>query len=337
MRRRSLTMAGLVAIACGGQLACGAGQVGGGGGGSGGGTDAGASAGNGGTSASGGNGGTSASGGNGGTSASGGNGGAAGSATGGAGGSGGGGSVSPVTIWIAGDSTVATGTAPCPIGWGGQFQPLFDERITVVNSAVAGRSVRTWLYSVQTVMDSTGECVLDRDASGNPVLQAHWQAMLDGMKAGDYLLIQFGINDSSPTCDRHVGVAAFEQSYGYMAQAAKDRGAHPVFITPVSSISCNGSTARPSRAPYDAATKDAGTQYGVPVLDLETASVALYNARGFCPIPGGGDVSATTTGPVGDFFCDDHTHFSAMGAPVIAQLVADAIRQQGLPLSAYLK
>jgi hypothetical protein len=32
--------------------------------------------------------------------------------------------------------------------------------------------------------------------------------------------------------------------------------------------------------------------------------VALYNQHAFCPIPGG-DVSATTTGPVGAFFCDD--------------------------------
>jgi lysophospholipase L1-like esterase len=56
----------------------------------------------------------------------------------------------------------------------------------------------------------------------------------------------------------------------------------------------------------------------------------------FCPIPGG-DVSATTTGPVGDFFCDDHTHFSATGAPQIAALVAGALRTQGFALAAYLK
>jgi lysophospholipase L1-like esterase len=181
--------------------------------------------------------------------------------------------------------------------------------------------------------------VLTLDASGQPVLQARWQAMLDamtGMKPGDYLFIQFGINDSDPMCDRHVGIDAFKMSYGMMAQAAKDRGANPVFVTPVSSISCNGSTARDSRGAYVPATKDAGTQYGVPVIDLDAASVALYNSLQFCPVPGG-DVTASTTGPVGDFFCDDHTHFSQAGAVQIADLVAQAIRDQGLPLAAHLR
>ncbi|WP_437874639.1 GDSL-type esterase/lipase family protein [Sorangium sp. So ce513] len=257
----------------------------------------------------------------------------------GSGGGGGAGGVEPlqdITIWLAGDSTVANGQTPCPAGWGGQFAALFDDRVTVVNSAVGGRSVRTWLYEVQTTMDSTGECVLNRDASGKPVLQDRWVRMLDGMKAGDYLFIQFGINDGSRTCDRHVGLDAFKESYGMMARAAEERGARPVFVTPVSAIACNGSVARGTRGGYVTATHEAGAEHGVPVIDLHEHSVALYNELGFCPVPGG-DVSATTGGPVGEFFCDDHTHFARSGAAQIAGLVAKAIRDQGLGLAAYLK
>jgi lysophospholipase L1-like esterase len=259
---------------------------------------------------------------------------------GGGAGTGGGGALPPVTVWIAGDSTVASsGGTPCPIGWGGPFPMVFASGVTVKNSAVGGRSVRTWLYSVQTVMDATGECVLDLDTSGNPILQSRWSAMLNamsGMRTGDYLFIQFGINDSSATCDRHVGVDAFKISFGMMAQAAKDRGAHPIFVTPLSMIRCSGSNAVGSREPYVTATKDAGTQYGVPVIDLHGLSVALYNQHAFCPIPGG-DVSATTTGPVGDFFCDDHTHLSQAGAVEIAGVMAKALRDQNIPLAGYLK
>jgi len=248
--------------------------------------------------------------------------------------------MAPIKIWIAGDSTVASnGGTPCPIGWGGPFPTLFGTGVSVTNSAVGGRSVRTWLYSVQTVMDATGECVLDKDSSGNPILQSRWQAMLNatsGMKAGDYLFIQFGINDGDSTCDRHVGVDAFKTSYGVMAQAAKDRGANPIFVTPLAMIRCSGTTVTASREPYVTATKDAGTQYGVPVIDLNGLAIALYKQHAFCPIPGG-DVSATTTGPVGDFFCDDHTHLSSSGALEIAGLVAKALRDQNIPLAAYLK
>src|SRR5262249_1895065 len=141
-----------------------------------------------------------------------------------------------ITVWIAGDSTVANGETPCPVGWGADFQSRFDAHVKVTNSAVGGRSVRTWLYNVQTSMDSSGGCSLEKAWSGMPTVQQRWHQMLEGMKPGDYLLIQFGINDSSPTCDRHVGLAAFKESYGMMAEAAKKRGAQAIFLTPVSAI-----------------------------------------------------------------------------------------------------
>jgi lysophospholipase L1-like esterase len=256
----------------------------------------------------------------------------------GAAGSGGSSGAQPsITVWIAGDSTVANG-GPCPIGWGAQFKALFNGKVSVTNSAVGGRSVRTWLYDVQDTKDSAGECNLGKDTQGNPTLQARWTAMLNGMKSGDYLFIQFGINDGDSTCPRHVGASAFKTSYGLLAQAAKDRGAQPVFVTPVSQIACTGSTvSKGTREPYVTATKEAGTQYGVPVIDLNLLSTTLYQSLGFCPIPGGGDVSASTTGAVGSFFCDDHTHFDTPGAVQIAGLVAQGARDQKLGLAAYLK
>jgi len=160
--------------------------------------------------------------------------------------------------------------------------------------------------------------------------------MLNGMKAGDYLFIQFGINDGDPSCDRHVGLDAFKASYGMMASAAKERGAQPIFVTPVSAISCKGSMAQGTRGAYVTTTIDAGTAFDVPVIDLHAKSVALYTSLGFCPLDGG-DVSASTTGPVGDFFCDDHTHFETSGAQQIAKLVTGALSEQGLALAAYLK
>jgi lysophospholipase L1-like esterase len=162
--------------------------------------------------------------------------------------------------------------------------------------------------------------------------------MLSGMKSGDYLFIQFGINDGDSTCPRHVGTSAFKTSYGMLAQAAKDRGAQPVFVTPVSQIACSGSAvSKGTREPYVTATKEAGTQFSVPVIDLNSASTTLYQSLGFCPIPGGSDVSASTTGAVGAFFCDDHTHFDTPGAVQIAGLVAQGVRDQKLGLAAYLK
>src|SRR3954454_4250644 len=232
------------------------------------------------------------------------------------------------TVWLAGDSTMANPSATCPVGWGRQFGALFKTGVTVNNRAVAGRSIQTWLYegNVTSTKDSSGECVLS-----STTYSTRWQEMLNGMKSGDYLVVQFGINDGDPNCPRHVGTARYQQLMTMMAQAALARGAHPVLLTAVAAITCSGSTAVKNRG-FVTQTTAAGSATGSPVIDLQTLSVNLYNSLHFCPNNGN-----YTTGAVGAFFCNDHTHFETYGAQQIAGLVAGALRSQSIPLAAYLK
>jgi lysophospholipase L1-like esterase len=226
---------------------------------------------------------------------------------------------------------MADGSNPCSVGWGKQFQAHFNANAKVVNSAVGGTTVRTWLYNVTSTLGTDGDCQLS-----SPTPQAHWTTIANGMKAGDYLFIQFGINDTtSATCPKHVSVATFKSLFGMMAQAAKDKGAQPIFLTAVSSISCMGSMAVGTRGGFATATKDAGVQYGVPVIDLEQLSVARYTALGFCPSTDSAATFSANT-PIGNFFCNDHTHFEAAGSIQIANLVAKAVADQGFGLASYL-
>ncbi|HLL64186.1 MAG TPA: cellulose binding domain-containing protein [Micromonosporaceae bacterium] len=236
-----------------------------------------------------------------------------------------------ITIWMAGDSTMQNSTA-CPVGWGGpQFAPLFNSNVTVVNSAIGGRSIQTWLYdpNVTATMNPAGECVISP-----ATYSSRWLAMLNantGMKAGDYLFIQFGINDGSRTCNRHVGSARYQELLGVMVKAAKDRGANPVLLTPVSAIRCEGNVAVATRG-FLTETFAAGAANNVPVIDLHRLSYTLYNTLRLCP-----NNADYTTGAVGAFFCNDHTHFDAAGARQIAAVVATAVRNQRIPLAAYLR
>lgn len=235
-----------------------------------------------------------------------------------------------ITVWMAGDSTMQNATT-CPIGWGNQFKPFFNSDVTVVNSAVGGRSIQTWLHdpNVTANKNAAGECIVD-----NPnTFSTRWQAMLNpttGMKAGDYLFIQFGINDSTSDCPRHVGTALYQQLMTMMVQAAKARGAHPIVLTAVAAIICSGNSAVANRG-FLRETKAVATNETIPVIDLHQLSINLYNSLRFCP--NNGDF---TQGPVGAFFCNDHTHFEAAGARQIAGVVAKAIRDQQIPLTAYL-
>ncbi|MEW9551917.1 GDSL-type esterase/lipase family protein [Nonomuraea sp. NPDC050783] len=231
------------------------------------------------------------------------------------------------TVWLAGDSTVAGPGATCPVGWGAEFDALFHSNIVVDNLAVAGRSIQTWLYEggVTSAVGSDGECVLSSTAPSS-----RWQRALTGMRAGDYLFIQFGINDGSATCPRHVGTARYQELMTMMARAALERGAHPVLLTAVAAITCSGGTAVRNRG-YVAQTAAAGAATGAPVIDLQALSVDYYNSLGLCP--NNGDY---TSGALGQFFCNDHTHFEAYGARRIARLVTGALRAQKIPLAGSL-
>jgi lysophospholipase L1-like esterase len=238
----------------------------------------------------------------------------------------------PVTVWMAGDSTMS-GSGCTGGGWGTQFASVFNSSVKVVNSSVAGRSIQTWLYdpNVGAMDPATGECTVS-PKTYNP----RWTAMLDantGMKPGDYLFIEFGINDAETTCQtgktRHVGSALFQTYLTTMAQAAMDRGAQPIFLTSMSGLQCSGSTAQPNRA-FGPETKAAGAADNVEVIDMTTISAALYTSLGLCPSSG------TSSGASGAFFCNDTTHFEQAGALQIAKAVAKALKDQGIGLGAYV-
>ena len=78
------------------------------------------------------------------------------------------------TLWIIGDSTVKNGTKD-QVGWGDPLIKMFDaSKINVVNRAIGGRSSRTFLT------------------------EGRWDNVMSQLKAGDYVLMQFGHNDGGP-------------------------------------------------------------------------------------------------------------------------------------------
>ena len=67
---------------------------------------------------------------------------------------------------------------PGAIGWGKHLETFFDpSKLKVVNLARGGRSSRTF------------------------IAEGLWDRLLEGVKAGDFVLIQFGHNDAGPIND----------------------------------------------------------------------------------------------------------------------------------------
>lgn len=124
-------------------------------------------------------------------------------------------------IYIAGDSTVQSyreSYAPQQ-GWGYYLDDYFTENVTVSNQAIAGRSSKNFYDN------------------------GRLDTILSTIKEGDYLLVQFGINDSaSSNAERYAPVCGdaenpTEGSFEYYIEkyitGAFEKGATPVMVTTV--------------------------------------------------------------------------------------------------------
>ncbi len=117
------------------------------------------------------------------------------------------------TIFVIGDSTAAEKNNPKGSperGWGMVLQGCFDEKILVDNHAVNGRSSKSFLD------------------------QGRWSKVLDKLKPGDYVVIQFGHNDEKPKPDRHTDPGTtFDDHLRRYIRETQAKGATPILMNPV--------------------------------------------------------------------------------------------------------
>ncbi len=216
------------------------------------------------------------------------------------------------TLFILGDSTVQSYRASYAPqqGWGYYLADYFTDGINVDNRSMAGRS------------------------SKKAYDEGRWQGIVDSMKAGDYVMIQFAINDAgAANADRYAPVCGnvnspTEGSYEwYMTQFINDtlaKGATPILVTTVIGMKAyNSSTGQftNSYTDYCNACKNLSSKYSIPCIDLNTIMVNHYNSVGYNTA-----LSYHLMGAVEG--STDGTHFCETGANVVAGLVANAVKNQ---------
>src|SRR5471032_2164569 len=119
----------------------------------------------------------------------------------------------PITAYIAGDSTAAEKlpTKRPETGWGEMLGQYFrPDEVRVANRALNGRSTRTFID------------------------EGHWRAIVDSIKAGDYVFIEFGHNDeAADRPDRYTPPADFRRNLLRMVDDVRAKHGQPVLLTPV--------------------------------------------------------------------------------------------------------
>ena len=216
---------------------------------------------------------------------------------------------SSFTIHLMGDSTMAeknlAGGNP-ERGWGMMFPNFLDSGIDVVNYAQNGRSTKSFIDL------------------------GLWDKVKANLKAGDYVFIQFGHNDAKQDDPARYAPAygAYQENLRLFVRTALDAGAHPVLLTPVARRWFKeGRLDRNCHTDYPDAMKQVAAEFGIPLLDITTASLNW--------LEGLGDAASRpffmiSTGK------DDNTHTVASGARKITELVCDKIREQLPEIAAHL-
>ncbi len=215
-----------------------------------------------------------------------------------------------MTIYIAGDSTVQTyreSYAPQQ-GWGAYLQDYLSEDYVVSNQAIAGRSSKSFYDN------------------------GRLDTILDTIQEGDYLLVQFAINDSDYTNEERYApvcgnVPGSEGSYEYyMAkyiEGALEKGATPVLVTTTIGLKAYNSTTglfENTYTEYCDACKNLAAYYGIDCIDLNSLMVDHYNAIGY-------DTAYTYHLISTDLSETDMTHFTETGAYAVAGLVAGELNK----------
>ena len=221
------------------------------------------------------------------------------------------------TLFLVGDSTMADkpDLGLPERGWGQLFRDLAKAPLVVDNRAVNGRSTKSF-----------------RD-------EGRWQAVLEALRPGDSVLVQFGHNDEKAEDPSRFAAADGEYRHNLerFVRETRARGAQPILATSV--VRRRWSAAGElvdTHGDYPRVTREVAAAEGVPLLDLEQSTRTLL--RGLGPEPSKALFLHFAPGehprlPEGKH---DDTHFSETGARRVADLAAREMARLRLPVAAML-
>lgn len=230
------------------------------------------------------------------------------------------------TVFLAGDSTVASYPASVrPMaGWGQMIGEFFTADVDFENRARGGRSSRSF------------------------VLESHLDRILASIHRGDYLFVQFGHNDKPLTdflcssdklyCNRHTEpYTSYKRYLAKYLNGARAHGATPVLVTPMGTrrFDRNGRFIN-EFSDYAEAMRQLGAERKVAVIDLNSRSIAFYNRIGVSASKNVFLHCAPREYPAYPSGKADNVHFQEYGAVQLARMVAEEVKDSGLPIGQYV-
>lgn len=224
-----------------------------------------------------------------------------------------------ITVYLAGDSTMAEKKADKrpETGWGEKLQQYFDaEKVKVKNHAQNGRSTKSFIN------------------------EGRWLKIVDALKKGDYVFIQFGHNDEK--LDKpETGAAANGEYRNNLIRFVTDvraKKANPVLLTPVMRRRFNAKGEfYDTHGEYPDAVRKVAQELKVPLIDMHKKTEMLIKKFGEEGSKKLFLILKPEENPNYPKGIDDNTHLSDFGAEELAKLGIEGIRETKLKLRKNLK
>lgn len=207
------------------------------------------------------------------------------------------------TVWTIGDSTMASKKAEVApeTGWCQAFSNFVTANVEVRNRAMNGRSSKSF------------------------ITEKRWQWVLDSLKAGDYVFIQFGHNDQKiQDSTRYTEpFTTYRKNLERFVRETREKGATPILFTSIVRRKFENGLLVDTHGNYPVVTRLVAAEMNVPLIDLQMLTAGAVTAVGeeeskkiYLWIP-----------PTEKFPKErkDDTHLSVEGANLVAKLATQQL------------
>ncbi len=208
-----------------------------------------------------------------------------------------------ITVFTIGDSTMANKKAEVApeTGWCQVLSAFFDERVVVKNRAVNGRSTKSFIN------------------------EGRWKAVLDTLKKGDYVFIQFGHNDQKIQDSTRYAepFTTYRQNLARFVAETREKGATPILFTSIVRRKFENGKLVDTHGDYPVVVRRLAAEMNVSLIDLQQLTAKAISDLGeeaskkiyLWTAP-------TAAYPEGR---KDDTHLCVEGANLVAKLAAQQL------------
>lgn len=219
-------------------------------------------------------------------------------------------------VFLIGGSTMATFPEARPVvGWGQMLPRYFKQSEQVVNRAMSGRSTKSFID------------------------QGFWEKTIADLRAGDFLIMCWGTNDSANDPARRTEPRKdFQANIERFIREIRAKRATPIIATAVARRVWNQQgefVEAPSE--YVTVTREIAAREKIPLMEMRGKTVALEKSLG---VEGSRALHLYLEAGKSSYYPNgskDDTHYNRHGADRVAELAVEEIRRLKLPIADWLK